>query len=95
MIAAGVIADAVANFFKVTILGYGLRFYGLTSGSVGLVPSANAGSTDYTLPNVAPAVNGQSLVSTTTGVMSFAGPHATQATVNANASLAIAMAVAL
>lgn len=64
-----------SNFYKF-FQRLGLRLYGSSSGAVGIAPPAAAGSTDYTLPGSAPASNGQALVSTAGGVMSWAGPFA-------------------
>ncbi len=71
MIVPGVIID-VANFFRVAISGFGLRFRGSTSGQVGLKPPAIAGSTDYTLPGVAPTSDNVLLTSDVSGVMTWA-----------------------
>lgn len=46
----GFIYDSTANFVRPPAVGYGLRLYGATSGSVGLKPAAVAGAVDYTLP---------------------------------------------
>ena len=50
MLIPGFIYDSTANFVRPPAVGFGLRLYGATSGSVGLKPAAAAGSTDFTLP---------------------------------------------
>ena len=52
-----------SSFIRPVTSGYGLRLYGATSGSVGFVPPAIAGSVDYTLPSALPAATGVLTVS--------------------------------
>lgn len=67
--------DLVSNILR-TFVGWGIRLYGATSGSVGLMPPAVAGSVDYVLPGSSPVSNGQSLISSTGGSLSWGGPYA-------------------
>ena len=71
-IAPCIVPVAGESFVRPSVLGEGIRLYGASSGYVGLKPASVAGSTDYTLPSSPPLVNGQSLVSTTAGVLSWA-----------------------
>ncbi len=71
MIVPGFIPDSAANFTRPVANGWGARFYGSSSGSVGLKPAAAAGSTDFTLP-AADGANGQALVTNGSAALSFA-----------------------
>lgn len=66
------ISVAGASFVRVLTSGYGIRLYGSSSGYVGLKPATAAGSTDYTLPSSPPSADGQVLIGTTAGVLSWA-----------------------
>ncbi len=68
----GIIADVTPGFVSPPVYGTGLRLRGSTSGYVGFIPAAAAGSVDYTLPSAAPGTNGDALVCTTGGVLSWA-----------------------
>lgn len=66
-----VVPVAGSGFIKPNSAGYGIRFYGSTSGYVGIKPASAAGSVDYTLPSSAPASNGYALVGNTDGTTSW------------------------
>jgi len=62
---------------QIVSLTSSLALLGSTSGSVSLTAPAVAGTQSYTLPTAQPTANGQALVATTAGAMSWATASAT------------------
>lgn len=60
----------VGSFVRPVANGIGLRLHGSSSGAVGLLPAANAGSTDYTLPS-ADGSSGQALSTNGSGQLAW------------------------
>lgn len=71
IIAPVMLPVAGSAFVRPITNGDGIRLYGASSGYVGLKPASAAGSTDYTLPSSPPSVDGQVLIGTTAGVLSW------------------------
>lgn len=67
--------------------GNTIRWKGTTGGYVGLAAGASPSSTDYTLPQTVPVINGSDLTSTTAGVMSWATAGASNATTASSAAI--------
>jgi hypothetical protein len=79
--------DSSGNFTAGTVtLANRLTLNGSSSGSVGLIAPAVAGSQTYTLPTAYPAVNNYVLKSTTAGVLSWGVDTGTNYTFTASAA---------
>jgi len=66
--------SANLTFDGTTTTAAAVAYKGATSGTVTLTAPAVAGTQNYTLPSALPTVNGQYLVATTAGVMSWVTP---------------------